>query len=244
MSDGLKRLPPRFLADNERFRGSGIESPLSLRDYWRWSASSLMDNTARGLVAEFLVATALKGYIPDQPRVEWDAYDFMAKIDGRKVSIEVKSSAYVQSWEQRRYSNLQFNIRSTRKPDPDKPGTYSGERCRADIYVFCALVEKKTCEHVVVLNTDNWRFRVIPQERLRRLRDQKTIAWSSLERLPSGAFGYDQLRQRIVEEARRQRSSQTLTESFSDVRAAGIEERYDLELHQRGDRKAWSTEKS
>ena len=116
MSDGLKRLPPRFLADNERFRGSGIESPLSLRDYWRWSASSLMDNTARGLVAEFLVATALKGYIPDQPRVEWDAYDFVAKIDGRKVSIEVKSSAYVQSWEQRRYSNLQFNIRSTRKP--------------------------------------------------------------------------------------------------------------------------------
>ena len=243
MSDGLKRLPPRFLADNERFRGSGIESPLSLRDYWRWSASSLMDNTARGLVAEFLVATALKGYIPDQPRVEWDAYDFVAEIDHRKVSIGVKSSAYVQSWKQEKYSNFQFNIEPTRKWNPET-GNYSSKRCRADIYVFCALVEKNVSDHAAALNTDNWRFRVIRQERLRRLRDQKTIAWSSLERLPSGAFGYDQLRQRIVEEARRQRSSQTLTESFSDVRAAGIEERYDLELHQRGDRKAWSTEKS
>ena len=75
MSDGLKRLPPRFLADNERFRGSGIEAPLSLRDYWRWSASSLMDNTARGLVAEFLVATALEGYIKCE-------YGFRSRLQG------------------------------------------------------------------------------------------------------------------------------------------------------------------
>lgn len=78
MGDGLKRIPSRFLTGEERFHGSGVESPLSLRDYWRWSASSLMDNTARGLVAEFLVATALEGLIPDQPRVEWDPYDFVA----------------------------------------------------------------------------------------------------------------------------------------------------------------------
>ena len=136
------------------------------------------------------------GYIPDQPRVEWDAYDFVAKIDGRKVSIEVKSSAYVQSWEQRRYSNLQFNIRSTRKPDPDKPGTYSGERCRADIYVFCALVRKNVSGHAAALNTDNWRFRVIRQERFRC--DQKTIAWSSLNQFAPERVRYEHLRQRIV----------------------------------------------
>ena len=73
MSDGLKALPRKFLTENERFSESGIESPLSVQDYWRWSASSLMDNTARGLVAEFLVATALRGDIADQPRVDMRA---------------------------------------------------------------------------------------------------------------------------------------------------------------------------
>ena len=235
MSSGLQRLPPKYLTGDERFRGSGIESPLSLRDYWRWSASSLMDNTARGLVAEFLVATALKEYIPDQSRVEWDPYDFVAKIADWKVSIEVKSSARVQSWKQQRYSDLQFSIRPTVKWDP-RTGSYS-EPCRADIYVFCALVEKNVSEHAAVLNTDNWRFRIMPQDQLPPA--QKSIAWSRLE---EGAFGYEYLRQRIVEEVRRQQAPRTLAEAFSNVRAACIEERYDLELQERRDRQGWSTE--
>ena len=168
MSDGLRRLPPKFLTDSEQFHGSGIESPLGLRDYWRWSASSLMDNTARGLVAEFLVATALKTYIPDRPRVEWDPYDFEAEID------------------------VKWN---------PETGKYSNEPCRADLYVFCALVEKKVRDQAAVLNTDKWRFRVVPKE---ELPDQETITWSRLEQ---GEFGYEHLRQRIVEEARWRQSS-------------------------------------
>lgn len=239
MSDGLKRVPPRLLTGEEGFRGSGIGSPLSLRDYWRWSASSVMDNTARGLVAEFLVATAIEGYIPDQPRVEWDPYDFEADIDGRKVSIEVKSSAYVQSWEQKEYSKLQFDIKPTRKWNPET-GKYSSEPCRADIYIFCALVEESICEHAAVLNTDNWRFRVVSKELLdQEFLGQKTIPWNRLEQ---GAFGYGHLRERIVEEVRRRQSSQALAESFSDVRAACREELYDLELSERRDRKTWPTE--
>ena len=35
----------------EPFRGDGAS--LRLIDYWRWSGSSLMDNTARGMLAEF-----------------------------------------------------------------------------------------------------------------------------------------------------------------------------------------------
>ena len=194
MSDGLRRLPPKFLTDSEQFHGSGIESPLGLRDYWRWSASSLMDNTARGLVAEFLVATALKTYIPDRPRVEWDPYDFEAEIDDPRVSIEVKSSAYVQSWKQEKYSNLQFNIRATFKWNPET-GKYSNEPCRADLYVFCALVEKKVRDQAAVLNTDKWRFRVVSEGRASRPRDHNVE--------PSGAGGV-RIRalaaQRIVEE--------------------------------------------
>ena len=156
----------------------------------------------------------------------------MAEIDGRNVSIEVKSSACVQSWCQTKYSKLQFNIRPTRKWNP-KTGRYSSKPDRADIYVFCALVEERIGEHTAVLNTDHRRFRVVSEEELapgtkpfELAPDQNTIAWSQLER---EAFGYEQLRQRIVQEASRRRPSQTLAESCSEVRAACIEEQYDLE---------------
>ena len=227
MSDGLKRLPPKFLTGNEPFRGSGVQSHLRLADFWRWSASCLMDNTARGLVAEFLVAAALKGYICDRPRVEWDAYDFVVEIDGRKVSLEVKSSAHVQAWRQTSVSNLEFEIRPTVKWDPEA-GTYSSKPCRAGIYVFWVLVEKDISEHAAVLNTNNWRFRVIPKE---ELPDQQTIRWSRLERPP---FGYQHLRQRIEQVHRG--ASRTLAEALSDVQAACLEERYTMKVPERRDR--------
>ena len=53
-------------------------------------------------------------------------------------------------------------------------------------------MKKEICDHAAALDTDNWRFRVIPQERLCK---QKTIRWSVLEQ---GAFEYEHLRQRIV----------------------------------------------
>ena len=39
-----------------------------------------------------------------------------------------------------------------------------------------------------------------------------------------------------IEDVHRQRSSRTLAEAFSDVRAACLEERYELELPERRDR--------
>ena len=231
MSDGMKPINPKFLTRDEPFRGSGVASPLTLADFWRWSASCLMDNTARGLVAEFLVATALKGYICDRPRVEWDPYDFVATLDGRELSIEVKSSAYVQSWKQERYSNLRFNIRPTRKWNPDT-GTFS-EPCRAGIYVFCAFVKKEICDHAAALNTDNWRFRVVEGK---KLCDRKTITWSGLSQFAPECVRYEHLRQRI--EQGYQGASRTLAEALSDIQAACHEERYAMEVPERRDREA------
>ena len=54
-----------------------------------------MDNTARGTLAEFLVAAALG--LLDTPRLEWDSYDLKTRTG---VTIEVKSAAYIQSWKQ------------------------------------------------------------------------------------------------------------------------------------------------
>lgn len=192
IGDGLEPMAPRYLTGDEAFGGSGA-SGTKLLDYWRWSASCLMDNTARGMLAEFLVATALKGYVRDFPRVEWDAYDFLAHIGGRKLTIEVKSSAKVQSWAQKRHSALQFGIAPSVKWDA-KTGEYSDEALRADVYVFCLLAATGIHEHTAALDTDNWRFRVVPSA---DLPDQRTIAWTRLSQVAGEPCGFVDLRCRI-----------------------------------------------
>ncbi|MFZ0368828.1 MAG: hypothetical protein WAM07_04400 [Halobacillus sp.] len=73
-------------------------------EFWRWVYSDLLSNTTRGILAEFLVGYALG--LTHEPRVEWDKADFVYK--GRL--IEVKSSAYIQAWEQQKPSKIIFNI--------------------------------------------------------------------------------------------------------------------------------------
>ena len=167
---------------------------MTLGDYWQWSASCLMDNTARGILAEFLVATALKGWVSKRPRAEWDPYDFEARVGGRKVTIEVKSSSKVQSWKQKEHSALQFRIARTLKWNPEE-GAYDECASRADVYVFCALVGTQVKDHAAALNLDNWEFQVV---RGAKLPDQKTISWNALNRTAGEApCGFSHLRQRI-----------------------------------------------
>ena len=199
MNNGLPRIPSRFLDGDEPFRGSGAVTSLAVRDYWRWSASCLMDNTARGILAEFLVATALKEHILDQPRAEWDAYDFRAKIGGRKVTIEVKSSAKVQSWKQDKYSSIKFGIAPSKKWRPET-GKYSEKALRADIYVFCALLKTNLDHHAATLNTDNWCFCVVPRKALGK---QKTIVWNRVKQIASKICSFDDLGREIEDVAGR-----------------------------------------
>ncbi len=51
-----------------------------------------MDNTTRGLLAEFLVAAAIGQH--REPRTEWLSYDLITKS---RIMIDVKSAAYIQS---------------------------------------------------------------------------------------------------------------------------------------------------
>jgi hypothetical protein len=57
--------------------------------------SDILTNTSRGIFAEFLVAKAL-GVVEGVRPTGWN--DFDLSYDGWK--IEVKASAYVQSWHQ------------------------------------------------------------------------------------------------------------------------------------------------
>ena len=71
-------------------------------DFWRFALSNLRMNNARGYLAEFLVAKAVGS---TGLRIEWDPYDVLAP-DG--TTIEVKTSAYLQAWDQYKLSTIQF----------------------------------------------------------------------------------------------------------------------------------------
>ena len=65
-------------------------------DFWQWAYSDLLSNRNRSVLVEYFVGVALG--VVEKPRVEWDAVD----LRYRGFSIEVKSSAYCQSWPQKK----------------------------------------------------------------------------------------------------------------------------------------------
>lgn len=97
--------------------------------------------------------------------------------------IEVKSTAYVQSWSQKKLSSIQFSIQPTQGWDATS-NTYSSERVRqSDIYVFCVLSHKNK-KTIDPLNLDQWEFYVIDTDRLNRsVGSQKRIMLSRLIKL-------------------------------------------------------------
>ena len=44
----------------ETFLKNGRRSDFTLSDFWKWSSSDLLNNAMRGVLAEFIVGTALE----------------------------------------------------------------------------------------------------------------------------------------------------------------------------------------
>lgn len=149
---------------------------VTMLDFWQWSGSNLMENTMRGVLAEFIVAQGI-GASTEGIRESWASYDLHAK-DGSK--IEVKSSSYIQSWAQKGLSKISFGIAPKRFWDEDK-GEYTGEFKRhANVYVF-ALLAPRIGEDINPLDLDQWQFFVVSTTELEhRLGDQKTVTLSRL----------------------------------------------------------------
>lgn len=149
-------LAARRLDGDEPLTWHGEATNLSVCEFWRWSASALMDNTLRGLFAEFLVASALSQ--AGGVRTEWDAYD-MQTASGAKV--EVKSAARWQSWGQSRPSAISFSIASTYAWDKASGAFSKTRRRQADVYVF-ALLDAIEKAQLNPLELSQWTFFVLP----------------------------------------------------------------------------------
>ena len=138
-----------------------LPSKVTVLDFWKWSASDLLSNIQRGVVAEFLVGHAL-GVVQDSIRTEWDTYDLRTKAGDK---IEVKSAAYVQSWYQKKPSRISWRVKPTRAWDKETNTYEEQSRFQADVYVFC-LLGKENMQSVDPLDVSQWRFFVMSRSQL------------------------------------------------------------------------------
>lgn len=176
---GIGESTPERLSGTEQFHKDGRILNAPLLGFWQWSASDLVSNATRGLLAEYIVALATDG-VPHGVRREWGAYDLDLE-DGTKV--EVKSAAYLQTWKQSRPSTIIFNVSKRRWWDANTGATAQTPERPADVYVFALLkhLDRATLDP---LDVAQWDFFVLPTRILdERTRSQTSITLGSLQAL-------------------------------------------------------------
>jgi len=165
------------------------EAVFTIGEFWSWAFSDLQDNTLRGEFAEFIVARALG--INLHIRQAWTNYD-LETDDG--LRIEVKASAYLQSWDQKKLSRLEFAGLKARAWNPidgyEKEKTY-----RADVYVFCVQTAK-THQEYDQFDLSQWEFRVVSRKELERL-GVESLSYGTLCRICSEKVLFEELREAI-----------------------------------------------
>ena len=170
------------LTGNEEFTLHGSSAGISVKDFWSWAYSDLLNNTQRGVMAEFLVYSSLKSEHPRCPqmRENWLPFD-VTSPSGRR--IEVKSAAYIQAWTPENiFAQIRFDIGKKLAWDNATATSATVAKRNCDLYVFCLFTAKT--KDVSLLDLDYWDFYVLPTSVLdEKVPDQKGISLSSLLKL-------------------------------------------------------------
>jgi hypothetical protein len=180
---------------NENFIYNGNNLDKKIMDFWKWSVSDLISNTTRGAFAEFIVGMAMEADMT-YVREEWDAYDIKTK-DG--IKIEVKASAYLQTWLQKDFSKIIFSIKPAYYWNSETNEISNVKSRPSDIYVFCVLKHKdKNTINPLIL--DQWDFYVVSTKIINeQFGNQNTLQLRSLENITK-CVSYDELREKIKKE--------------------------------------------
>jgi len=188
----MSKAPSRLLKPTEQFRSKrlGRGAPgITVGDYWRWAFSNLADNAVRGILAEFLVGTAL-GIRFGEPRSSWDDFDLMTPGG---IRVEVKATGYLQAWESRGSTPVFSGLRGQTLTQ-DK-AAYHGKRVvRSDVFVFSVQTETDPSRYNP-LDLDQWRFYVVSGKRIEEL-DQDSIRLSRVEKFAT-SVGIEELHQEV-----------------------------------------------
>jgi hypothetical protein len=191
MSRSLSKLHPTLKSGDEPFHADRKRLELTLLDWWRWDASDLVSNTTRGRLAEFIVAMALR-LDPKIIRNDWAEYDLKMPLgENRFLKIEVKSKAYVQTWDQKKLSEISFTVKKTK----------SLAKRVADVYVLALLAEKNK-RKIDPTNVNQWQFWVLTSGELnKRGRSQHSITLNSLKTEFGSAVSFQRLRTKVLRKA-------------------------------------------
>ena len=199
----LKQIKVSPKNGNEYLTDNGQNTDYNLLDFWRWSVSDIVSNATRGRFAEFIVGTTV-GLNPEKLRDEWGAYD-LTTDDG--IKIEVKSAAYIQSWNQKSYSAISFSIKPARYWDAETNMQRGEPKRHADLYIFCHLKHKDQ-DTVDPLKMEQWDFYILPTYRLDNYeRSQSSIMINSLKKLTEPKK-YVELKKEIMKAYKEQKTTQ------------------------------------
>lgn len=195
------RIEPGKLNGSEQITDENGNIVSDVSGFWSWAYSDVIDNTARGALAEYIVACALG--VNGGIRKNWNKYDL---VSPEGISVEVKSSGYIQGWDQEKLSKLEFGIQPTFGWDSDT-NTFAQKKTRqADIYVFC-VHKHKDQETINPLDISQWEFYLLPAYILNeRAGSQKTAALSSLIRMGARKCEYRDIHSQIIKLTRGRRN--------------------------------------
>lgn len=169
---------------NENLINDGEYMPFTMLNFWQWAYSNLIHNMLRGTFADFVVKCALDtGGIITRSEIGTglEPYDLEGPIipsTGKTSRIEVKSAAFVQTWDIKHPDRANFSIAPATLPDETGDFVKGTPRQRNnDVYVFTLYTAKdKRCN---ILDLSWWEFYVLPTYKIegdKDLRTQKTIS--------------------------------------------------------------------
>jgi hypothetical protein len=173
----------------------------TVRDFWAWAMGDLRLNSTRGMLAQFLVARA----VVDTRRHDdgWGNFDVLTP---EGIRVEVKSSGYLQSWEQGRASAIRFGG-LTGHPWSAATGYGAEREIRADVFVFCVQTAT-TPETYDPLDLAQWAFHVVPGETIRQT-GQRSIGLGTVRRLAGVPRAWSDLRSAVLAAAGRESREDT-----------------------------------
>lgn len=152
---------PKRISPGKRFLNTGIQKKANALMFWQWGFSDVLANTNRGILAEFLVAWALG--VHEKPRSAWSSWD--VEFGNRK--IEVKSTAYIQAWNNSKLSKPVFRIAPTSEWDVVK-GYSLAKQLNSDIYVLC-LFREKNFGLADPMDLSRWKFWVFSRLEIQQI---------------------------------------------------------------------------
>jgi hypothetical protein len=210
----LDALVIRRRTGSEAFHTAGQPLGFDVLSFWQWACSDLCGNTLRGLIAEYLVAQAMGS--GSTHRVEWDAYD-VTTPEGLK--IEVKTSAYAQSWRQTKLSSIGFDIARKRAWDAASNTMATLPLRTADVYVFAVHAHKDKAT-LDPLDLGQWEFYVLPTRVLdEKCPVQDKIALSMLVKFGATKVEFEGLRQAIRRGAEHRSIAPEITDQLASPSA-------------------------